>query len=467
MVAEAELTLRDAEFSGMVGVARADITPPIEIFARSWGSSKHDIASGVHRPLLASCALFAPAAGGRPLALVALDLSWWGSKQDELDIRSAILEGTGLADHELMLHPSHTHSAPRTALEFVDRPGGHLIPAYRASIKKACIELVAEARAAMSPATLTWRAGHCGLAFNRDLASPIDGQVLCGINPAKRADDTLLVGRVTDSSGKHRCVFINFACHPISLGGGNTQISPDYIGAMRETVETAFGAEQCIFLHGASGDQAPRRSFESDVRIADQNGREVGYAALSVLASMFPPQVALAFSGVQESGTPLAIWGERKMTPSSALRARRVSLKLPIAELPSREELKRAIAEAKESYMVERLTRRLLARESVGDGPEGEFFFLIWQLGDSFVVGTPAELHTRFQLELRRRFPENSIAVLNIVNGYASYLPPREDYAVGAYPVRVALYAAGSMEKVLEATDRTIREMRGAVEQPH
>jgi hypothetical protein len=464
MVAATELALQDSEFYGMFGAARADITPPIEIFARSWGSAKHDIASGVHRPLLASCALFAAPSGGRPFALLALDLSWWGSKQDELDIRTAILEGTGLHEHELMLHPSHTHSAPRTALDFVDRPGGHLIPAYRSKIKKTCIELVGSARAAMSPATLTWRAGHCGLAFNRDLESPVNGQALCGINPAKRADDTLLVGRVMDASGRPRCVFINFACHPISLGGGNTLISPDYIGAMRDTVETAFGVDQCIFLHGASGDQAPRRSFESDVRIADQNGREVGYAALSVLTSMFPPQVSLVFDRIQESGTPLAIWGEHKKTPSCTIRARRVTVQLSIAALPSREELTRAIAEAKESFMVERLTRRLLARESVGDGPEGEFSFFVWQLGDSYVVGTPAEMHTAFQLELRRRFPENSIAVLNIVNGYASYLPPRADYEVGAYPVRVALYAAGSMEKVLDATDRTIREMRATTD---
>jgi hypothetical protein len=62
-------------------------------------------------------------------------------------------------------------------------------------------------------------------------------------------------------------------------------------------------------------------------------------------------------------------------------------------------------------------------------------------------------------MELRRRFPLQSIAVLNIVNGYASYLPPRADYAVGPYPTRVAVYAPGSMETVLAATDRAIRDL--------
>ena len=33
---------------------------------------------------------------------------------------------------------------------------------------------------------------------------------------------------------------VNYACHPVSLGGGNKMISPDYYGAMRE-VSDALG----------------------------------------------------------------------------------------------------------------------------------------------------------------------------------------------------------------------------------
>lgn len=450
--------IRDCEFTGKVGVARADISPPPGIFARTWGSSRHDIASGIHRPLLGTCVMFADDAGESPLALLALDLSWWNSKPDEFELRSEIMRATGLAEAQIMLHPSHTHSAPRTAVEFADRPGGHLIAEYRELLKRTCIDLVSRARNTLVPATLTWRAGNCGLAYNREFRRPGSTQILCGTNPSAAADDTLLVGRAVDESGKVLCTFVNYACHPISLGGGNTLISPDYVGAMRETIEANVGGI-CVFLHGASGNQAPRRSFESDVRYADQNGREIGFAALAVLSSMFPPHVALAFSGVEESGTPLAIWKERSVPSNTTLRTKRVSVKLQIADLPSVEELKRAIVEAKESYMVERLTRRLLARESVGDGTEGELVFSIWQLGDAFILGTPAEMHTAFQRQLRSRFPSHSIAVLNIVNGYASYLPPSEDYAIGAYPVHVALYRQGSMERILEAATNSISSL--------
>jgi len=458
MLGITSLSIRDSEFSGAVGVARADISPPSGIFARCWGSAKHDIATGIHKPLLATCVIFADVAEQNQLVLLALDLSWWSSKQDELGIRVGILGGAKLQERQLMLHVSHTHSAPRTAPEFADRPGGQFIAPYREQITKTCIALIEKARQSFARSTLTWRAGQCSLAYNRDLPSP-DGRILCGINPNVTPDGTLLVGRVVGVSGGIRCTLVNYACHPISLGGGNTLVSPDYVGAMRETVEAATGGGECVFLHGASGDQAPRRSFESNVQIADQNGEELGYAALSVLASMFHPQCSLEFVGAEESGTPLALWREREAAAARTILSRRVTLRLRIAEMPSVQALKQAIGDATEGFMIERLTRRLLARQSVGDGPEGDFSFNVWQIGDSFIVGTPAEMHTAFQLELRRRFPSRSIAVLNIVNGYASYMPPRADFAVGAYPVRVAFYAMGSMEAVLEATDKTINEM--------
>ena len=46
-----DLVIRQSEFKGEIGVAKADITPPDGIYSRSWGSAKHDAAEGIHRPL--------------------------------------------------------------------------------------------------------------------------------------------------------------------------------------------------------------------------------------------------------------------------------------------------------------------------------------------------------------------------------------------------------------------------------
>jgi hypothetical protein len=62
-------------------------------------------------------------------------------------------------------------------------------------------------------------------------------------------------------------------------------------------------------------------------------------------------------------------------------------------------------------------------------------------------------------MTLRQRFPDNHIAVLNIANGYLSYLPPRADYARSTYQAKVAIYKAGAAEAILSAVAQTISEL--------
>jgi hypothetical protein len=35
-------------FSGMIGIAREEITPPSGIYARNWGAARTDTAKGIH-----------------------------------------------------------------------------------------------------------------------------------------------------------------------------------------------------------------------------------------------------------------------------------------------------------------------------------------------------------------------------------------------------------------------------------
>src|SRR6185295_4683702 len=82
-----------------VGVATRDVTPPVGIYARSWGAATHDTAEGVHRPFAATAAVFAPLEGDGPtLAPVAVDLGWFQHVPDEQKLRATLLERTGLDD---------------------------------------------------------------------------------------------------------------------------------------------------------------------------------------------------------------------------------------------------------------------------------------------------------------------------------------------------------------------------------
>jgi hypothetical protein len=262
--------------------------------------------------------------------------------------------------------------------------------------------LVEKARADAQPAILSFAYGRCGLAYNRDGVDAATGRDICGLNLTRAADDTVLVGRITAEDGKVKATMVNYACHPVSLGGGNRLISPDYIGAMREVVERDTGGAPCVFLHGASGDLTPRRSYESVPEAADQNGRELGYAAMSILSAMFPPGQQLQYQGIEESGTPLGIW---RLTPKARietrLRSETIETMLPLIDLPSRDELLADLAKATERFAIERLERSIARREMVGDGKDYDFSFTAWRLGEGFVISTPAECYSQFQIPPR------------------------------------------------------------------
>src|SRR5436190_17114975 len=74
-------TFRHASFSGRIGIARCDITPPVGIYARNWGAAKHDVADSIHRPLTLTALTLAPQSGGPALVFVDTDLGWWKTAQ--------------------------------------------------------------------------------------------------------------------------------------------------------------------------------------------------------------------------------------------------------------------------------------------------------------------------------------------------------------------------------------------------
>lgn len=450
--------LKHAEFRGRIGTARTTVTPPVGVYSRTWGSAKHDVAEGVHRPAVASCLVFQ--SGGSELVFLTMD-SCCADDGEVAAIRAAILGRFGLKPEQLMLHPSHSHSLPVLTRRTADRAGGGLLTAYLDSLAPLCIELVEQARANLADSVMSWAYGRCGLAFNRDAVDPASGRDICGLNLTEKADDTVLVGRVTGEDGKIRATIVNYACHPVSMGGGNRLLSPDYIGAMREVVERDTGGAMCVFMHGASGDLTPRRSYEAKTEVADQNGRELGYAALSVLSGMFPPGQELAYQGIEESGTPLGIW---RLTPrtdvSTQLSGRFLTTQFPLLPFPSREELEAQLATATERFAIERLERSLARRAQVGDGPDSDFHFTVWRLGEAFLVSTPAECYSQFQIDLRRQFADTTVAVLNLSDGTTTYLPKPESFGRDVYQARIAFYKPDALARVTEMASGAIQEMR-------
>jgi hypothetical protein len=456
------------------GTARADITPPVGIYHRAWGAATHDRANGVHRPLLADVLWMEPLAGGHAQGQFLVMLDHCILEKAEVErMTSAICRASGAVPAQVQLTVSHTHAAGLMLRGRTPYPGGELIGPYLDSFADRLVELAPRAMRDARPATILYGWGRCNLAAHRDAWDERAGQFVCGLDPAGPADDTVLVARIVADGGGVVADVVNYACHPTTLAWDNTAISPDYVGALRETVERHSGTP-CLFLQGASGDLGPREGFVGDPAVADRNGRQLAFAALAALESLPPPGTRYAYQGPTISGAVIGTWQHEPLAhgvreSQAHWHCRQWTLDLPYrADLPAAEEVRRqqahwqveeARARAEGNLVsardcrarVERMTR-LLAR--LGEIPPGEAFPLkitLWRLGDAVWLFVPGEHYQALQTSLRERFAGRPIVVVTLTgDSVPGYVPTAATYGKGIYQESIALVAPGCAEALVE-----------------
>ncbi len=450
--------MENSSFSGLIGVAQVDITPPIGIYSRNWGAAASDTAEGLHRPLMLTCFTFQSAQNDIPLVLIPADFGVWGRAEDGAGLRTEISAALSLTPGRLMFCLSHTHAGPTLNRDDAFKQGGEFIDPYLRDLQRSAIATAQDALLSAVPAVLTWNYGTCQLATDRDLPDPANDRYVVGWNPGQKADDTLLVGRITNDKQQIIGTIVNYACHPTTLGWENRLLSPDYVGAMRDLVQYNTDAP-CLFLQGASGDLAPAEQYVGDTETADKNGRVLGYAVMATLESMLPPSTQLSFSRVVESGAPLAIWEKKPSPPSRELRAEKIEVAYTLKDLPSLVDLEKAYETTTSRVGKERLWRQRNIRRNLGDGNVVMVPLWLWKLGDAFLVGQPNEAYSLYQQELRRLFDPAVVGVINLVNGSAGYLPPSPWYDKDIYQVRQTPFAAGSLEQLIRTTVQALGKL--------
>lgn len=460
------------------GVGRRDVTPPVGIQSRCFGAALHETAQGIHRPFTATALALAdlPGRDKTHLILLAVDIGWL-EKDEMAELLTGVRGALDLLPDQLMIAFSHTHAGANLSSSLQDHPGGDKIRPYFTQLIARCVEAATDAVEGLTPAWLTFGSGTCDLAQNRDAWDERSDQFVTGFNPIGKADDKVLAVRVSADDGEILATAVNYGCHPTTLGPTNQLLSPDYIGAMREVMEAAFGAP-CLFLLGPAGDTGPREGFVGDTAVADSNGRRLGFAAASVVESMLVAGMELVYEGPIISGATLGGWKRTRTDPAAdgramMMRSRTLHINLPIKARESTEELqerhKQATSDLRDAEasgdpiairdataLRERARRRLLRGPKMPDGGSIPFDLWLWQIGEAFVLGVPAEPYSVLQTELRDRFPGLPILISAVTNGTLAYLLPRELYGKNLYQDWVSFPGPGGLELVLETATEAI-----------
>lgn len=448
-----------------------------------WGAAMHDRATGVHRPLEATLLWMEPihSEDSATRVLVTLDHCILDTCEMNL-IRQSICDATGIAIDNILVSLSHTHGAGWMSRTRSHLPGGELLGPYLDRLALQLAELARQAASKVVPATIVYGHSRCDLAAHRDFLDESFGKYVCGLNPDGSADDFVLLARVCDESGKSLATLVNYACHPTTLAWGNTLISPDWVGAMREVIEKHEGSP-CLFLQGASGDLGPREGFVADPAIADRNGRQLGFAVMSGLTALPSPGTEYKYCGPVISGTAIGTWSHRPQTEvafekQATWRWKKIVVELPYRhDLPtvegtnsellfwSDEELKAKQVHDEERTRecrakIEQCTRQLNRLHHLVPGPIFPLTVHLGLVGDAIWVLVPGELYQDFQRLLRARFATYPVVIGTLTNDWQpGYIPPARSYGYGIYQEAIAATAAGCLEVLGENIGRELEAM--------
>ncbi len=474
----------------LAGVGRVDITPPIGVYHRMWGAAKQDRATGIHRPLTATALVLEPTAADPANRQIFVAVDHCLLRPDDMDeLLKSVCKIAEIDTHQLTIAFSHTHAGGHLVRARGDLPGGEFIGPYLDALPEQLASATRTAVQSRQPAVLTYAETVCAMGRNRDYRDSQREIYVCGFNPddphADAAGYPLGVVRISNESSRETiATVVNYPCHPTTLAWDNTLISPDYVGALRDIVERQTGSP-CIFLLAPCGDVGPRDGFVGDVAVADRNGRQVGFAALSALESMPSAGTDQHYVGPVISGATIGEWefrpqpdGRRRETEIFRRQSRELWLEYrdelstlaeATVELSRRidaENLASSEGHADEARrmraMVERQRRYI---ERIKPLPPDKYPYRIdvRQLGDGFWIVLEGEPYHELQAELRRRFPGVPLIFTTVANGSrASYLPRREDYAKPLYQVEISLLAAGALERITEEIAEQIERWRFA-----
>lgn len=463
------------------GLARIDVTPPVGIYHPMWGAARHHRATGVHRPLTAEAMVFAPLDETR-LPVLRLQIDHVGmTATHQATVIDMLSQATKLPAENIITTFSHTHSSGNFSADRVHLPGGELIGGYVEELNQKLVTVATQALANVQEAVITYGRGRCSMATNRDYWDDDSNFYACGYNPGVPADDTLLVARMTDKEGALLATVVNYACHPTTLAWENTLISPDYVGALREVVEEATGAP-CIFALGACGELGPRQSHQGKTEVADNNGRNVGYAALATMATMDPPATDFAYQGPVISGATLGTWthqplSEERLQQTALFTGGSYMVELPQKPLPDPVALEAEMEEwgtrqqeadergetvAARDYgaRLERARRWIMRVRHLIDRPTCPYHFTVHRLGDAIWITVGGEPYSLIQTELRQRFPDHPIIFSPLAGDFqVAYLLPSDRYGKGLYQEEPSILAQGCLEILIEAVTERVQAL--------
>jgi putative membrane-bound dehydrogenase-like protein len=411
-----------------IGVAAIDITPSYPIRLSGFGFRRTE-SEGVTQRIWAKALAIDD---GTPLVVLTVDNLGIPTAMTET-VAGRLEKKAGLRRDHLAIMASHTHTAPMLRgvaptlfgmpilKEHQDR-----IDRYTAELTDQLEKVALAALADRKPARLEWGIGRVGFAVNRRTkGGPVDH------------DLPVLV--VRDLKGRPRAIWVNYACHCVTLS--NNKISGDWAGYSQERIQDDFPGAVALVSIGCGADSNPDSGVTGDkTEIASRQGAEIAREVKRLVGGYLTP-----------------VRGPVKAT------VRR--LELPLADPPSREQWE---AKAKRTDAIGYHARVNLARLDAGQPLQTRIDYPVqtWQFGDGLaMVFLPGEVVVDYALRLKRELDGLRLWVNAYANDDPCYIPSERVLKEGGYEGGGAMvyydlpgaFRAGLEQKIIDAVETSLQ----------
>jgi neutral ceramidase len=386
------------------GVARVDLTPPLELNAPlgGYGERMNRPAEGVHDRIFAKALVLTD--GKQKFALVTVDIV--GFPPSLKPTLVGRLAGDGWTKEQIMLLASHSHTsiemnAINPANTFQVPQIGIYNPRLLDFVMERLVQVVHDAQRQLVPVSV----GTSSISIE-------------GWNRNRRGgpltDKELTVTRLDTTGGKPLVVLVNFTAHPTFMNGEDMLFSGDWPGHLQRTLESLIGqGVTCMYYNGAEGDQAPigrPDAGNSRWERAERYGRDLGIVAWKQ-------------------------WQQTQVMPNAAF-----AYHLHAIPLPERTWHPDFMKTGGAEYgLSEKLFKEMLP---VMFPSQAESISL--RLGDLLIVGIPGEMAASLGLKIKSEAGRTSGASHPVIGGLAdawiSYMLPAEEYRRGGYESSVSFY---------------------------
>ncbi len=406
------------------GVARVDLTPPLELKAPlgGYGERMNRPAEGVHDRIFAKALVLTD--GTKKFALVTVDIVGFPPTLKPALVQR--LADGGWTKEQIMLLPSHSHTsiemnAINPANTFQVPQLGIYSPRLLDFVMERMVQVIRDAQQNPTPVSV----GTSSIAIEGWNRNRRGGPV---------TDKELTVTRVDTAGGKPLAVLVNFTAHPTFMTGEDMQFSGDWPGHLQRTLESLVGqGVTAMYYNGAEGDQAPSGrpdAGNSRWERAERYGRDLGIVAWKQWSETKPlPDVALAYHA-HTFALPERTWHPDFLKTGGA--------EYGLSETLLKEMLPRLFPTQAESISL--------------------------RLGDLLIVGIPGEMAATLGMKIKSQAGQITGAKHPVIGGLAdawlSYILPADEYFKGGYETSVSFYGQTLGDTVVAGALDGVRELK-------